>query len=142
MDYRQYHQIKRPGRTLAWQVKTRIANDGVPWTEMSQLGSPFDLRGYFWGRYRDKDMLFGILEYRHMLMRKTPRKNGEMMSRFGFVTWLATGTVANNFTEMTEWLPNGGVGLRFEVQKRMNARIDYGIGNDSSAFYISFNEAF
>ncbi len=142
LDYRQYEQIKRPGRTLAWQVKTRIANDGVPWTEMSQLGSPFDLRGYFWGRYRDKDMLFGIMEYRHMFMRKNPNKNGEMMSRFGFTTWLATGTVANNFTEMTNWLPNGGIGFRFEVQKRMNARVDYGIGNDTSAFYISFNEAF
>ena len=29
-----------------------------------------------------------------------------------------------------------------ELQKRMNVRIDYGIGLDSSAFYISFNEAF
>jgi hypothetical protein len=28
------------------------------------------------------------------------------------------------------------------IQKRMNARLDYGIANDASAFYISFNEAF
>jgi hypothetical protein len=39
-------------------------------------------------------------------------------------------------------LLNGGVGLRFEIQKRMNLRIDYGIGAGSSAFYFSFNEAF
>ncbi len=142
IDYRQYETIGRPGRTLAWQIKTRIANDGVPWTEMSQLGTPFDLRGYRWGRYRDKDMLFGILEYRHMFMRKTPRKDGNMMSRFGFVTWLAAGTVANNFTEMTNWLPNAGIGMRIEIQKRMNARLDFGIGDDTTAFYISFNEAF
>ena len=142
LDYRQYKQICRPGRTLAWQVKSRIANHEVPWSEMSQIGKPFDLRGYRWGRYRDKDMLLSIVEYRHMLMRKTPRKDGNMMSRWGFVTWLATGAVANNFTEMTQWLPNGGVGIRFEVQERMNARLDYGIGNDTSAFYISFNEAF
>jgi len=142
VDYRQYKQIKRPGSTLAWQIKTRIANHDVPWTEMSQLGTPFDLRGYRWGRYRDKDMLFGIAEYRYMFMRKTPRKDGNMMSRFGFVTWLATGSVANNFTEMSNWLPNAGVGLRFEVQNRMNARFDFGIGDDTSAFYISFNEAF
>ena len=77
-----------------------------------------------------------------MLMRKTPRKDGNMMSRFGFVSWVATGTIGNNFTEMTNWLPNVGVGLRFEVQKRMNARIDFGIGDDTTAFYISFNEAF
>jgi len=142
LDYRQYRQIQRPGQTLAWQAKMRIGNNEVPWSEMSQLGTPFDLRGYRWGRYRDKDMLFGIVEYRHMFMRKTARKDGNMMSRFGFVTWIATGTIANNFTEMTNWLPNAGVGLRFEVQKRMNARFDFGIGDDTTAFYISFNEAF
>ncbi len=142
IDYRQYQKIVRPGRTLAWQVKTRIANDDVPWTEMSQLGTLFDLRAYRWGRYRDKNMVFGIVEYRHMFMRKTPRKDGNMMSRFGIVSWLATGSVANNFTELTNWLPNAGVGLRFEVQKRMNARFDFGIGDDTAAFYISFNEAF
>jgi hypothetical protein len=142
LDYRQYLTIGRPGRTLAWQVKSRIGLDRVPWTEMSPLGTPFDLRGYLWGRYRDMITLFGITEYRHMFMRKTPRKDGNMMSRFGFVTWLATGSLAQSYGEMKDWLPNAGVGLRFEIQKRMNARIDYGIGNDTSAFYISFNEAF
>lgn len=143
LDYRQYKTIKRPGMTLAWQIKTRIANHDVPWTEMSQLGTPFDLRGYRWGRYRDKDMLFGICEYRHMFMRKKPRKkDGNMMSRFGFVSWVATGTIANSYSELTNWLPNVGVGLRFEVQNRMNARIDFGIGDDTTAIYISFNEAF
>jgi hypothetical protein len=34
------------------------------------------------------------------------------------------------------------VGMRFEIQKRMNARFDYGFGNDTSAFYMSFNESF
>jgi hypothetical protein len=43
---------------------------------------------------------------------------------------------------MKHWLPNAGVGLRFELQKRMNVRLDYGFGLDSQAFYISFNEAF
>jgi len=141
-DYRQYQQIRRPGRTLAWQIKTRIGRDNVPWPEMSQLGTPFDLRGYRWGRYRDKTMLFGIAEYRHMFMRKTPRKDGSMMSKFGFVTWLGTGSIGDAFIDMVNWLPNAGVGLRFEIQERMNARFDFGIGNDTSAFYISFNEAF
>jgi hypothetical protein len=142
LDYRQYQQIKRPGRTLAWQIKTRIGNNNVPWPEMSQIGTPFDLRGYRWGRYRDKTTLFSIVEYRHMFMRKKPRKDGSMMSRLGFVTWLATGSIGDGFVDMTQWLPNGGVGLRFEIQKRMNARLDFGIGKDTSAIYISFNEAF
>ena len=142
LDYRQYQTIKRPGMTLSWQVKSRIGTGDVPWPEMSQLGTPFDLRGYTWGRYRDRSMLLGIAEYRHMFMRKKPRKDGNMMSRFGFVSWLATGSIGNSIGELTNWLPNGGVGLRFEVQKRMNARVDFGVGQDSRAFYVSFNEAF
>ncbi len=142
IDYRQYQQIKRPGRTIAWQIKTRMGINNVPWPEMSQLGTPFDLRGYRWGRYRDKAMLFGIVEYRHMFMRKKPRKDGNMMSRFGFVTWAAAGSVGSDYARMTAWLPNVGAGFRFEVQKRMNVRLDYGFGDDTSAFYFSFNEAF
>jgi len=142
LDYRQYKRLVRPGRTLAWQVKTRVGNRNVPWPEMSQLGTPFDLRGYRWGRFRDKNMLFGIAEYRHMFMRKKPRKDGNMMSRFGLVTWLAAGSIGDTYAAMTRWLPNGGVGIRFEIQKRMNARLDFGIGEDTSAIYLSFNEAF
>jgi len=142
LDYRQYKTIKREGSTLAWQVKTRLGNNNVPWPEMSQLGTPFDLRGYRWGRYRDKTMLFGIAEYRYMFMRKKPRRDGNMMSRFGLVGWLATGSVGDTFNELTNWLPNGGIGFRFEVQPRMNARVDYGFGNDTNALYISFNESF
>lgn len=142
LDYRQYKSIGRLGRTIAWQVKSRLGNRNVPWPEMSQIGTPFDLRGYRWGRYRDKDMLFGIAEYRHMFMRKKPRKDGNMMSRFGFVGWLATGSVGDTYSDMTHWLPNVGIGLRYEIQRRMNARLDFGIGEDSSAIYLSFNEAF
>jgi hypothetical protein len=141
-DYRQYQRIQRDGRTLAWQIKSRMGLHDVPWPEMSFLGTPFDLRGYRWGQYRDKTILFGIAEYRHMFMRQRPRKDGNMMSRFGFVTWLATGSLAPSPGSLQHWLPNGGVGLRFEVQKRMNARVDFGIGARSNAFYVSFNEAF
>ena len=77
-----------------------------------------------------------------MFGRKKTRKNGDNYGPFGFVVWGGTGTVAPDYHNMKYWLPNGGVGLRFEVQKRMNVRIDYGIGMNSSAFYISFNEAF
>ena len=142
LDYRQYKKIVRPGSTLAWQVKTRFSGGDVPWTDMSMIGTPFDLRGYRWGRYRDKTMLFGIAEYRYMFMRKKPRKDGNMMSRWGLVGWLATGSVGDSYLNLKGWLPNGGVGVRFEIQKRMNARIDFGIGDDTNAFYISFNEAF
>ena len=108
------------------------------------IGSPFDLRGYYFGRYRDRSSLIGLVEYRHMFMRKHPRKKDpdNYMSRFGVVGWAGSGSVAPGFFEHRDWIPNYGLGIRFEVQPRMNARIDFGWGDDSSLFYINFNEAF
>jgi hypothetical protein len=142
LDYRQYQTIIRMGSTLAWQMKTRLSHGDVPWTELSMIGTPFDLRGYTWGQYRDYSSIFMLAEYRYMFGRKKPNGRGDMYGPFGVVAWVGAGSVAPNWGEFTHWLPNGGVGLRFEIQKRMNLRIDYGIGAGSSAFYFSFNEAF
>lgn len=142
LDYRQYQTIVRKGSTLAWQMKTRLTHGDVPWTEMSMVGTPFDLRGYTWGRYRDFSSIFLLAEYRYMFGRKKPNGRGEMYGPFGVVGWLGTGSVTPDWGNFTYWLPNAGVGIRFEIQKRMNLRIDYGFGAGSSAFYFSFNEAF
>ena len=52
VDFRTYQRIGREGITLAFQAKTRLSYGDVPYAELSQLGTPFDLRGYTWGRYR------------------------------------------------------------------------------------------
>ncbi|MEZ5083528.1 MAG: hypothetical protein R2750_08770 [Bacteroidales bacterium] len=142
MDYRQYQKIVRKGSTLAWQIKTRYSHGDVPWTDLSMIGTPFDLRGYRWGQYRDYSSLFILTEYRYMFGRKKPNERGEMYGPFGFVVWGGTGSIAHNYGDFTNWLPNGGIGIRIELVKRMNLRIDYGIGLNTNAFYFSFNEAF
>ena len=142
LDYRQYQEIVRKGSTLAWQLKTRLTHGDVPWTEMSMIGTPFDLRGYTWGQYRDYSSIFLLAEYRYMFGRRKPNGRGDMYGPFGFVVWTGAGSVTPDYGNFEYWLPNAGVGLRFEIQKRMNLRIDYGFGAGSSAFYFSFNEAF
>jgi len=142
LDYRQYQTIVRKGSTLAWQIKTRNSSGDVPWTELSMIGTPFDLRGYTWGQYRDFASIFLLSEYRYMLPRKKPNGRGDMYGPLGFALWTGIGSVTHNYGEFKYWIPNGGIGLRFEIQKRMNLRIDYGVGVNSSAFYVSFNEAF
>src|SRR6185436_13252890 len=67
IDYRQYLTIGREGSTLAWNLRTRHGLGDVPWGELGQLGSPFDLRGYRWGRYRDRTIVYGIVEYSYMV---------------------------------------------------------------------------
>ncbi len=143
VDIRKYFRVAKPGQTITVQVKGRFGENEVPYGEMSQLGTPFDLRGYLWGQYRDKSMVFGIVEYRH----KFYKSNGKP-SMHGLVGWIAGGSIADIPGHMTDWLPNAGVGYRIEVQPRMNIRLDYGIGNLmpggklSHGFYFNFNEAF
>ena len=139
IDFRKYHQLaKLDGQTLAWTIRGRFTTQDVPYAEMSQLGTPTDLRGYTWGRYRDESMLYGIAEYRHMFRKKSK----EERSKHGFVAWVAAGTVMQDISQMSTWLPNFGIGYRFEVQPRMNVRFDYGWGRDNSGLYFNFTEAF
>jgi hypothetical protein len=104
---------------------------------MSQPGTPFDLRGYTWGRYRDESMVYAIGEYRHMF-----RKKDKTLSRHGVVGWIGVGTLGETVGQFGEWLPSIGVGYRLEVQPRMNLRIDIGFGKETRGFYFNFNEAF
>lgn len=136
IDARHYIQVFKPGQTLAIQLRGRFASGDVSYGEMSQLGTPFDLRGYLWGQYRDRNMIFGIAEYRHSFYKSDGKR-----SRFGAVGWVGAGSIAPDM-RFDQWLPNGGIGLRIEAQPRMAIRLDYGIGKHSSGFYFNFNEAF
>ncbi len=143
LDYRQYQSIKRKRRTLAWQVKGRFSFSGnTPWTDKSMLGGLENMRGYTMGRFRDDNMIFSTLEYRHMFKRKKLNKKGNYNSRFGYVAWVGAGSVAPSVGQLSDWLPNAGVGLRAELQPRMNIRIDYGWAKGENGVYITFAEVF
>jgi outer membrane protein assembly factor BamA len=141
LDYRYYLPLREQGgHTLAWQFRTRIGKGEVPWAELSQPGTPFDLRGYRWGQYRDKSMLYMIVEYRHMLIKDN------RIGHHGLVGWVGTFSIAPLARDFTNWLPNFGVGYRFAVQPRMNLRLDVGFADTMDgwqpAVYFNFNEAF
>lgn len=140
LDYRQYEKVFREGSTLAWQLKLRITKGDVPYGEMSQLGTPFDLRGYIWGRYRDESMFLFLAEYRYVFK----KRNGKL-SKHGLVGWVGGGNIFSLPTienVNNKWLPNGGIGYRLEIQPRMTLRLDFGIGRETTGFYFNFNQAF
>jgi hypothetical protein len=137
VDIRKYFRIRRPGKTIAVQMRGRFGKGDVPYGEMSQPGSPFDLRGYTWGRYRDESMFYSIAEYRHMFL----KKNGQVGSH-GIAFWLGAGTLGDTLDEFGNWLPGIGIGYRLQVQPRMNLRLDFGFGIENRGFYFNFNEAY
>ncbi|BDC97751.1 BamA/TamA family outer membrane protein [Persicobacter psychrovividus] len=145
-EYRQYKALPFLGerRNLAWTVANTTVSGDVPWTSMAMLGSPFDLRGYYLGQFRDQSTSYAILEYRHMFNFNKDRWAGRFFSKFGFATWGGMGAVGPTPFDVEGWLPNFGAGLRIEVQPRMNFRMDIGRDpiNKQNLLYFNMTEAF
>lgn len=118
---------------LAFDFYANINWGDVPWDMMATLGNNNRMRGYFWGQYRDKVMASAQVEYRW-----------HIIGRQGMVFWVGTGAIASNPGALTSahWLPNAGVGYRFEFKPRVNVRFDFGVGTRTRGVYFQINEAF
>ncbi|WP_446717724.1 BamA/TamA family outer membrane protein [Erwinia sp. OLCASP19] len=132
LHYSHYHPLT-DSSVLAWELYGEFTQGQVPWNMLAQLGNSHRMRGYYAGRYRDKNVISGQLELRKKLS-----------WRHGIVAWLGAGTMSPSFHQLNNgrWLPSTGVGYRFEFKPRMNIRLDYGIGKSSSGFYFQVGEAF
>lgn len=143
LEYRQFRQVFKRRSVLAWTAKSQIGIDNVPYTELPNFGNPFDLRGYAWGKYRDKSMAYGIVEYRHMLMSEEAYKRGAFWSKFGAVAWVGTGAIGKTPVDWDKWKFNYGVGLRIQLQPRKNFRLDIGKEPGQKwGIYMNMTEAF
>jgi len=127
---------KKPGGVWAlngWLV----ANSGdVPFQQLAFIGGPKKMRGYFEGRFRDKNLWTLQAEYRMKIRR-----------RFGAVVFAAAGAVGPELHRLFSQQPHAtfGTGLRFmlSTKDKINLRLDVA-GNDMGAFfpYLTVKEAF
>ena len=115
-----------------------ISNNGSPpFQALAQLGGRDVLRGYFLGRYRDRNLLALQSELRIPLRGK-----------WGAVVYAAVGNVARTWEGMrsTELKPAGGIGARYRVSdvQKVNLRLDFTWGRETPnpSLYLSLAEAF
>ncbi|WP_272582763.1 BamA/TamA family outer membrane protein [Providencia sp. PROV261] len=132
LQYAYYHELTE-NTVIALDNYARFTTGEVPWDQLSLLGNANRMRGYYEGRYRDNNIFTTQLELRHKLD-----------WRHGIVGWVGTGTMSNKTAELGEghWLPTTGIGYRFEFKPRMNVRLDFGVGRNSTGFYFQVGEAF
>jgi outer membrane translocation and assembly module TamA len=110
-----------------------------PFYLLPALGSDEMMRGYYGGRYRDRNFIAGQTELRYRLNK-----------RIGIVGFLGTGEVAHNSFSLNSLKPDYGGGLRyfFDTEKGLSVRVDYGVGEKApgearqSGFYIGLGQAF
>jgi len=126
-------------RTLAINWRSRYEFGETPFTAMPSFGSPFDLRGYRYGQFRDRYSNYVIAEYRHKLYLTSTKP-----SRYGFVLWGGLGAIGPDFRQslFSIVLPDAGIGFRFEVQPRLNVRLDIGYCPTHVGVYANFPEAY
>lgn len=132
-DLREYYTIYKE-HIIVFQGYTNLIDGKGPFYTLSQFGGSNLMRGYFEGRFRDNHVLVLQSEYRT-----------HVWNRFGFVIFSGLGQVApklNNF-QINHFKYAAGIGLRFMIDnsEKLNIRFDYGIGKDTSGFYIQFSEA-
>jgi outer membrane protein assembly factor BamA len=136
VDARRYFDFKTNGTSvLAMQVLAMVTSGSPSFMNMPAIGGGNILRGYYYGRYRDKNSTQMQAEFRQHLY-----------GRFGFTLFAATGEVWSDFASFTLSNPKyaGGIGIRFNINKEdtTNLRLDYGVGKGVSGVYLTFGEAF
>lgn len=117
-----------------------IQGKNTPFYLLPQMGNDEMMRGYYTGRYRDRNLMAAQAELRY-------RYN----NRFGAVVFGGGGQVfENGGFEFRNFKPSYGAGGRyfFDPEKGLSVRLDYGIGEKrpnekrQTGFYISLAEAF
>ena len=144
LDYRQYKSVGNR-KVLAWTLQTKnVFGGNIPLSNYALSGTPFDLRGYYMGQYRDKSSHVALLEYRQMFNNRRDTWLKRIVSHLGYVAWGGVGFMGPTMGKIEGVLPNAGLGFRIEVQPRMNIRFDYGRNfvNRQNLFYFNMTEAF
>jgi len=137
LDLRKYFMLGKNNRhILAGRFYTSMVMGTPPFFDYSLLGGDRFTRGYFYGRFRDKNFNTVQAEYRSSLF-----------WRLGIAAFGGISLIHDEYSNITSTSvkPNIGLGLRFLVDKQENTnlRIDYAIGNDGQdGFYITFGESF
>ena len=134
LDLRKYIPLFS-NHVLAVQSLIKMQTGDVPFLNLAQLGGQYNMRGYFEGRFRDKNLLVLQAEYRMPLV-----------WRFGLVGFAGVGNVADKFNKfsLADMKYSYGFGVRFlfDPKERIQVRVDVGFGKDTSGFYFSIFEAF
>lgn len=134
LDARHYFAIKKD-HVIAVNVFIQSTTGSTPFYKLPAIGGK-QMRGYFYGRYRDNFYGMAQVEYRQYFSK-----------RWGFVVFGTLGNVSENILDYTLNDPkySFGSGLRFlfNEKEKINLRADIGIGIDGSmGIYFGIEEAF
>lgn len=135
VDLREYRSVFGD-HVLAFQALSMFMGGTPPMQMMALLGGSNWMRGYHFGRYRDKNMIALQTEYRFPIS-----------WRLGGAAFAGLGDVAPDIGtfRLKEFKYSLGAGLRLmiDTQEKINVRLDFGFGRyGNNGLYAMVVEAF
>lgn len=138
VDIRGFYPISNKFTLAAQGLYRGTYGKNVPFYVMRDLGGDMTMRGYYLGRYKDKNYLTGQAEIRY-----------RVHPRIGATGFVGAGSTFSN-EHKARILPSYGAGLRyfFSLEHNSSIRFDYSYGEKrpgekrQSGFYLSISEAF
>ena len=139
MEYTQFFKLARR-LTLGTDIQSQnLVGGQSPFYLLPSLGNDEMMRGYYNGRFRDRNLIAGQAELRFRLS-----------DRIGINGFAGAGKVYHNGISINNLKPDYGGGIRyfFDVEKGLTMRLDYGIGEKrsgekrQSGLYLALGEAF
>ncbi|MCH7411074.1 BamA/TamA family outer membrane protein [Belliella sp. DSM 111904] len=125
---------------LAAQVLGQFNTGDVPFNQLALMGGESMMRGYYLGRFRDKNQIASQVE-----MRFLPLPLG-FSNRIGAAVFGGLGTVFPDFSNLNlnniVWSAGGGLRFLLFPKKDIYTRIDYALTAEGSGFYLFIGEAF
>lgn len=130
-----YYQALGTRQVLALNLFGDFTVGDPPFQELALLGGTKKARGFYQGRYRDKQLLLGQAEYRFPLF-----------WRFRGALFAAYGGVAPRLSDfqLDQFRLTFGGGIRFALNpaEKIYVRLDVGWGDRQAAYYLTIGEAF
>ncbi len=121
------------GGVIAIDVYGDFNYGDSPWTMWPLMGGDTRMRGYYQGRYRDKNLISAQLELRQNIYKG-----------HGIAVWGGAGNMFNSFEKFNikQTLPTYGAGYRFKFGNIL-FRADVGFGNmNNYSIIVGVNHAF
>ena len=138
-DTRLYRPLT-PNTVLATQLLGQFNMGTVPFNQLSLMGGESMMRGYYTGRYRDKNQLAAQVELRFL-----PFKLG-FTNRLGGAVFAGAAQVFPEFRQFnsSSFVWSAGTGIRFLLfpKKDIYTRLDFAITQEGNGFYFFIGEAF
>lgn len=138
LDLRHFFTIRAPRKDiLAVRLQGKHAEGGpIPFNELAIDGSEYTLRGFFDGRFRDRDMTCLNVELRHNVWKIVDVN-----------LFYDIGRVYNDIFQESEFITNDlrrawGAGFRIVIPPNIVMRGDAGWSNTDQVFYFNFGQTF